>query len=215
MLKIAVISIFPAMFDAILNDGVISRAFKKKICQLRLYNPRDYSKNKYRKVDDRPYGGGGGMLMMVEPLSLATEDAKKWTGSKTQVCCMDATGTLFNQKIANNFATKDNIIFVCGRYKGIDQRYIDEFVDIKLSAGRFVVSGGELPVMLVIDAVLRQVPGVLGNEESKKNDSFYAGENKDCPHWTRPATYKGRHVPEILISGNHANIKKWQDAQKK
>ncbi|RLA08932.1 MAG: tRNA (guanosine(37)-N1)-methyltransferase TrmD [Gammaproteobacteria bacterium] len=215
MIKFAVISIFPQIFLTITECGVLSSAFAKKICDLRVFNPRDYAKNNRKTVDDRPYGGGAGMVMMIQPLMDALIDAKKYAERGTQVIYLDPKGDRFNQSIACDLAKINSMILVCGRYKGIDQRFIDNYVDKQISIGDYVLSGGELPAMVMIDTILRQIPGVLGNDLSAKSDTFSKMGKIDCPHYTRPANYMGLEVPNVLLSGDHAKIKKWQDTHSK
>ena len=214
----SVISLFPEMFESFCNYGVTSRAFDNSIAKVSLYNPRSYTVDKHQTVDDRPYGGGPGMLMMYTPLAKAVEDAKKNLPDKvrgsSKVIYMSPQGEKFNQSIANELSKESALIFVCGRYEGVDERFIEDYVDREISIGDYVVSGGELPSMIIMDSVLRLLPDVLGCTESAVEDSFYSGL-LDCCHYTRPAIVKtGKNVPEVLLSGNHANIADWRMQQR-
>ncbi len=208
-LWVGVISLFPDMFDAITKQGVTGRAVKNGLIDFHCWNPRDYALDKHRTVDDRPYGGGPGMLMMVEPLKQAIQDAKAEAGEGAKVIYMSPQGRKLEQRGAEELAQCEKLILVAGRYEGIDERIIESYVDEEWSIGDFILSGGELPAMTLIDAVARLVPGVLGHNQSAEQDSFSDGL-LDCPHYTRPEILDGKQVPAVLLSGNHKEIAKWR-----
>lgn len=208
-LWVGVISLFPEMFDAITQQGVTGRAVKSGLIEFNSWNPRDYATDKHRTVDDRPYGGGPGMLMMVDPLKQAILDAKAAAGENAKVIYMSPQGRKLDQQGAAELVASEKLILVAGRYEGIDERIIESYVDEEWSIGDFILSGGELPAMTLIDAVARLVPGVLGHNQSAEQDSFSDGL-LDCPHYTRPETLDGKQVPAVLLSGNHKEIAKWR-----
>lgn len=208
-LWIGVITLFPEMFDAITQQGVISRAIKNGTIEFNSWNPRDFTHDKHRTVDDRPYGGGPGMLMMVQPLTDAINAAKAKAGEGAKVIYLSPQGRKLDQQGVKQLANNDKLILVAGRYEGIDERVIQSIVDEEWSIGDFVLSGGELPAMTLIDAVSRLIPGVLGHELSAEEDSFANGL-LDCPHYTRPEVLNGQRVPEVLLSGNHEKIRQWR-----
>jgi tRNA (guanine37-N1)-methyltransferase len=214
MLKIAVITIFPEMFGLIISTGVNRKAFDKKIVELLLFNPRDYTEDAHKTVDDRPFGGGPGMVMMYDPLYKALKEAKKSLGDDVKVVYLSPQGNSVTQKYINSLSKSVMpVIFICGRYEGIDERFIDECVDEEVSIGDYVVSGGELPAMMIMDAMIRMIPGVLGHHRSAIEDSFYDGL-LDCPHYTRPAVVDGvGMVPDVLLSGHHEKISLWRKKQ--
>jgi len=201
------------MFLNITNYGITKRAFDNKICQLFTTNPRDFTTDPYRRIDDKAFGGGPGMVMKIEPLELAMENTitrLEGLGVKKPLrVYLSPQGTVINRDIINNLTKEEGIIFVCGRYEGVDQRFIERNIDLEISVADIVVSGGELPAMLVIDAIMRQIPGVLNDQESAKQDSFMNGL-LDCPHYTHPREYKGHNVPEVLLNGNHKQIELWR-----
>jgi len=214
-----VISIFPEMFKAISDYGVIGRAIKQDVLSLTLHNPRDYANDKHSKVDDRPYGGGPGMVMMPEPMAKVIDAAKNAAcknGDKApKVIYLSPQGKQFDHQAAEQLASYPSAILLAGRYEGVDQRIIDECVDEEWSIGDYVLSGGELPAMVMIDAIARLLPDSLGNKESAEQDSFVQGL-LDCPHYTRPETFffdndeKAHKVPDVLLSGDHQAIEKWR-----
>jgi tRNA (guanine37-N1)-methyltransferase len=208
-LWLGVVTLFPEMFDAITQQGVIARAIKNGTIEFNAWNPRDYATDKHKTVDDRPYGGGPGMLMMVEPLAKAIEDAKAAAGEGAKVIYLSPQGRKLDQKGVMQLAQDNKLILVAGRYEGIDERVIQTLIDEEWSIGDFVLSGGELPAMTLIDAVSRMIPGVLGHELSAEQDSFADGL-LDCPHYTRPEVLDGMKVPEVLLSGNHEKIRQWR-----
>ncbi len=213
MLQFDVVTIFPQMFDAVAEAGVIGRAREKGIYQLVAWNPRDFAHNAYRTVDDRPYGGGPGMVMMAEPLGKAVAAARqrqKSAGVKQpRVIHLSPQGRLLNHALVMELAAQQGVVLLAGRYEGVDERVIAREIDDEISIGDYVLSGGELAAMVVIDCIVRQLPGVLGDAESASQDSFVNGL-LDCPHYTRPEVYEGQAVPPVLLSGNHAEISRWR-----
>ena len=208
-MSIGVISLFPEMFRAITEHGVTGRAVKSGLLQIECWNPRDFTHDKHRTVDDRPYGGGPGMLMMVQPLRDAIHAAKQAAGDGAKVIYLSPQGRKLTQAGVTELATNQKLILVAGRYEGIDERVIQTEVDEEWSIGDYVLSGGELPAMTLIDAVSRLVPGVLGDQASAEQDSFTDGL-LDHPHYTRPEVLDGLTVPEALTSGNHEVIRRWR-----
>ncbi|EOD56774.1 tRNA (guanosine(37)-N1)-methyltransferase TrmD [Aeromonas molluscorum] len=206
---IGVISLFPEMFRAITEYGVTGRAVKSGLLQIECWNPRDFTHDKHRTVDDRPYGGGPGMLMMVQPLRDAIHAAKQAAGDGAKVIYLSPQGRKLTQAGVTELATDQKLILIAGRYEGIDERVIQTEVDEEWSIGDYVLSGGELPAMTLIDAVSRLVPGVLGDQASAEQDSFTDGL-LDHPHYTRPEVLDGLAVPEALTSGNHEVIRRWR-----
>ena len=210
---IGIISLFPEMFKAITEFGVTGRAVKQNLLQVECWNPRDFTFDKHKTVDDRPYGGGPGMLMMVQPLRDAIREAKatacKDDGVEAKVIYLSPQGRKLDQAGVQELATNQKLILVCGRYEGIDERLIQAEVDEEWSIGDYVLTGGELPAMTLIDAVARFIPGVLGKQASALEDSFADGL-LDCPHYTRPEVLDGVPVPEVLMSGHHEQIRKWR-----
>ncbi len=204
-----VVSIFPEMFDSFTQQGVTGRAVKNRLLDIEFFNPRDFTHDKHRTVDDRPYGGGPGMLMMVQPLTDAIHAAKHAAGKKTKVIYLSPQGKKLDQEGVKRLSQDESLIFVAGRYEGIDERVIQAQVDEEWSIGDYVLSGGELPAMVLMDAISRFVPGVLGHELSAEQDSFTDGL-LDCPHYTRPEQLDGRDVPDVLLSGNHQKIRQWR-----
>jgi tRNA (guanine37-N1)-methyltransferase len=202
-----VVTLLPEMFEAA-RLGVTGRAFERGQAQLRLWNPRDYTHDVHRTVDDRPYGGGPGMVMKVEPLRAAILDARR-AAPGSLVAYLSPQGRRFDQQAAAELAGRDGMILVAGRYEGIDERIIARCVDEEWSIGDYVLSGGELAAMVVMDAVIRLLPGVLGHEDSAAQDSYMAGL-LDCPHYTRPEEIDGLRVPGVLLSGNHEEIRRWR-----
>lgn len=206
---VGIISLFPEMFRAVTDFGVTGQAVKKGLLNVETWNPRDFTHDKHRTVDDRPYGGGPGMLMMVEPLRDAIHAAKHAAGDKAKVVYLSPQGRKLDQAGVESLASNDKLILICGRYEGVDERIIQTHVDEEWSVGDFVLSGGELPAMTLVDAVARFVPGVLGDMASAEEDSFANGL-LDCPHYTRPDVLDGLVVPEVLKSGNHKDIRRWR-----
>jgi tRNA (guanine37-N1)-methyltransferase len=211
-MQLQVVTLFPDLVHTIVEYGVVGRALKREIISLGCRNPRDFTSDVHRTVDDRPYGGGPGMVMKYEPLAGAIASAREQLPASSQVICMSPQGAVFDQGAARRLAKLPGIILLAGRYEGIDERLIESVVDEELSLGDFVLSGGEIAAMAVIDAVTRLLPGVLGDAESAAQDSFMDGL-LDHPHYTRPEEIDGRRVPEVLLSGNHARIAQWRHQQ--
>ncbi|HQV40754.1 MAG: tRNA (guanosine(37)-N1)-methyltransferase TrmD [Moraxellaceae bacterium] len=216
---IGVISLFPEMFQAVTDSGITRRAVKNGLLALEYWNPRDYveghSESNFRRVDDRPYGGGPGMVMLIEPLRCAITAAKEAARAKgltPNVIYLSPQGRVLNQAGVQELATTEAMILLCGRYEGVDERLIQREVDAEWSIGDYVLSGGELPAMVLIDAMTRLLPGALGSEASAEEDSFSDGL-LDCPHYTRPEVYEADEVPAVLLSGDHAAIRKWRRKQ--
>ena len=236
-MRFDLITIFPEFFAGPLDHGILRRAREAGLIQVHVQDLREFTKDRHRTVDDRPFGGGEGMVLKPEPLFEAVESllghgvgdasARATAHPETAIVLLSAAGKLFNQDMARRFAQMDRLIFVCGRYEGVDERVAEHLATEEVSIGDFVLSGGELAAMLVIDAVTRLLPGALGNEASSQNESFAgtalsgraAGDSGnadsvrlDFPHYTRPAEYRGWKVPEVLVSGNHAEVAKWRRA---
>ena len=206
-MKFDIITLFPEMFSAIKEEGVISRALKNSIISIREWQLRDYSSNKYKNVDDKPYGGGAGMVMQVKPIRDCLAKIKELEPD-TKVIYLSPQGESLNQKLVEKFAEFESLTLLCGRYEGIDERVIENDIDYEVSIGDYVISGGELASMVLIDAVSRRIDNVLGNKDSL-NDSF-AVNLLDHPHYTRPESIDGESVPEVLLSGNQAKIDAWR-----
>jgi tRNA (guanine37-N1)-methyltransferase len=213
MLQIDVITLFPKMFDAITESGIVGRARDRRVYQFLPWNPRDFATNTHRTVDDRPYGGGPGMVMMAEPLEKAVCAARQRQISagvrKPRVIYLSPQGRLLTHELVMSLAAEQGLVLLAGRYEGVDERVIARQIDDEISIGDYVLSGGELAAMVVMDSVIRQLPGVLGDAESAEQDSFVSGL-LDCPHYTRPEVYEGVAVPPVLMSGNHADITRWR-----
>ncbi|WAW11292.1 tRNA (guanosine(37)-N1)-methyltransferase TrmD [Oxalobacter vibrioformis] len=210
-----VITLFPEMFSALTESGITRRAFEEKRCSLKLWNPRDFTTDKHRTVDDRPYGGGPGMVMLAEPLEKTVKAARAYqqaAGMKTHVVYLSPQGSPLTHNRVMALKEMPGLILLCGRYEAIDQRLLDRCVDEEISLGDFVLSGGEIPAMALMDAVIRQLPGVLHDDLSAVQDSFVSGI-LDCPHYTRPPVYEEMVVPPVLMGGNHAEIDKWRREQ--
>jgi len=208
-MRLAVVSLFPEMFDAITEYGVTGRAVSRGKLAIDYWNPRDFTQDKHKTVDDRPYGGGPGMVMKVEPLREAIQAAKQTLGSQTKVIYLSPQGRKLDQQGLQVLATRETMIFVAGRYEGVDERLIEQEIDEEWSIGDYVLSGGELAAMVMIDGVARLLPGVLGDEESALQDSFMAGL-LDHPHYTRPERLLDKTVPKVLLGGDHEAIRKWR-----
>jgi tRNA (guanine37-N1)-methyltransferase len=209
-MKFEIITLFPDMFSAIKEEGVISRAIKKSIISVREWQLRDFSANKYKNIDDKPYGGGGGMVMQVKPIRDCISKIKK-TSPQTKVVYLSPQGQKLNQKLVEKLTSFDSLTLLCGRYEGVDERIIENDIDYEISIGDYVISGGELAAMVLIDTVSRRLPGVLGNEDSL-NDSF-SNNLLDYPHYTRPEIIDDQPVPDVLLSGNQVKIDKWRNEQ--
>ncbi|HEV7815669.1 MAG TPA: tRNA (guanosine(37)-N1)-methyltransferase TrmD [Janthinobacterium sp.] len=208
-----VVTLFPEMFAALTQSGVTRRAFEQQKCGLSLWNPRDFTSDKHRTVDDRPYGGGPGMVMLAKPLEAAINAAKRRQADAglvtPRVVFMSPQGRALTHERVMQLKAEPGLVILCGRYEAVDQRLIERGVDEEISLGDFVLSGGELPAMALMDAVIRQLPGVLHDDASAVEDSFVNGL-LDSPHYTRPETYEGVSVPPVLMGGNHAEIEKWR-----
>ena len=211
-----VVTLFPDMFTAITQSGITRRAFEQKKCALSLWNPRDFTTDNYRTIDDRPYGGGPGMVMMAKPLEAAIGAAKSRQMEQglpqPRVVYLSPQGKQLTHERVMRLTAETGLVLLCGRYEAVDQRLLDRCVDEEISLGDFVLSGGELPAMALMDAVIRQLPGVLNDDVSAVEDSFVNGL-LDCPHYTRPEVYEGVSVPPVLMGGHHAEIEKWRREQ--
>jgi tRNA (guanine37-N1)-methyltransferase len=206
-MRFDVVTLFPEMMEA-LAAGVIGRAQKQGLISLHCWNPRDYTHDVHKTVDDRPYGGGPGMVMKIEPLEAAI-NAARYQNSSAKTVYLSPQGQPFTQDMAQELSTEEGLILICGRYEGIDERLLNKQVDLEISIGDYVLSGGELPAMVLVDTVSRLIPGVLGHADSADQDSFTNGL-LDCPHYTRPEILDGEQVPQVLLSGNHREIEKWR-----
>lgn len=204
-----IVTIFPEFFRGPFEHGVLGKAIEAGSVEVRIHNLRDWTFDRHKTVDDRPFGGGEGMVMKAEPLFLAVESIWPQRTARQKVALLSAQGRLFRQDVAREYAALDEVMLICGRYEGVDERVAEHLVDDEISIGDYVLSGGELGAAVVIDAVARLLPGVLGNEASSVHESFSEGI-LDCPHWTRPAEYRGWAVPQVLLNGNHAEIRKWR-----
>lgn len=205
-MKIDVLTLFPSMFTSVLDESIIGRAKDNDIVDINYIDIRSFSNNKHKKVDDYPYGGGLGMVMKPEPIYRAIQSVKE---DNSRVIYLSPKGKVFNQGLANDFSKEEHLIFLCGHYEGIDNRIIDNYVTDIISIGDYVLTGGEIPAMAVIDSVVRLIPGVLKSEESFKDESHYNGL-LEAPQYTRPREFKGNKVPDILLSGNHKKIHEWR-----
>jgi len=210
-MKIDVLTLFPAMFAGPLDESIVKRAREKSLLDLKIHNLRDWTHDRHKTVDDRPFGGGPGMLLKVEPLFEAIESLSR---EKTKVILLSPVGRKFSQEIARELAQEKDLLLVCGSYEGFDERVREALADDELSIGDYVLTNGALPAMVVIDAVTRLLPGVLGDDESSHDESFSHGL-LEYPQYTRPAEFRGMKVPEVLLSGNHAEIEKWRREQAK
>ncbi|GGH01069.1 tRNA (guanine-N(1)-)-methyltransferase [Parapedobacter pyrenivorans] len=210
-MRFDIITVLPGLLESPFAHSILQRAQKKRVCEIVVHNLRDYTHNKHRSVDDYPYGGGSGMVMQVEPFAACIEKLQA-ERVYDEIIFMTPDGETLNQSIANHLSTKGNIIVLCGHYKGIDQRIRDIYVTRELSIGDYVLSGGELPAAVLVDAVVRLIPGVLSDETSALSDSFQGGL-LDAPIYTRPAEWRGYKVPEVLLNGNEAAINQWRDEQ--
>lgn len=209
-MQIAIVTIFPQMFDSFVCEGMTRRALEAGQLQLEFRNPRDFTEDNHRQVDDRPYGGGPGMVMMAEPLNQAIGSAR--AAVRGRVIYLSPQGRRLEQKRVRELASEAGLVLLAGRYEGVDERVLDAEIDEEISIGDYVVSGGELPAMVLIEALVRYLPGVLGNEDSVKSDSFSAGL-LDWPHYTRPEVYGEHQVPSVLLSGHHEEIRRWRMKQ--
>lgn len=208
-MQIGVITLFPGMLAAITEHGITGRAVKQGLLTLQSWNPRDFTEDRHQTVDDRPYGGGPGMVMKAAPLQRAIDAAKQQLGAEATVAYLSPQGRRLDQAGVEELASRKHLILIAGRYEGVDERLIEAEVDEEWSIGDYVLSGGELAAMVMIDTVVRQLPGALGHEQSVQQDSYAEGL-LDCPHYTRPEAYQGKPVPAVLLSGDHKNIRRWR-----
>jgi tRNA (guanine37-N1)-methyltransferase len=213
-MRIDIISAVPDLLDSPLNASIIKRARDKGYVEIFIHNLRDFTKDKHKQIDDKPFGGGAGMLLKPEPFFECIEFLKKERSYQYVIYCCPK-GKMFNQGLANKFSLAENILIIAGHYKGIDDRVREAFATDEISIGNYVLSGGELPALIIADAVIRLIPGVLGDSESALNDSFQDGEEVEAPYYTRPADYRGMKVPEVLLSGNAKKIAEWKKTQSK
>lgn len=215
-MRFDVITLFPELFTSFLASGVTRRAYESKQVEVVLWNPRDFADGNYRRVDDRPFGGGPGMVMMAEPLSACLDAALAARGAAAPVLLFSPIGETLRHEAVESWSAGEGAVLVCGRYEGIDQRFIDARVTHQLSIGDFVLSGGEIPAMALLDAVARLQPGVLGDADSHVQDSFNPALDGllDCPHYTRPEQWMGEGVPPVLLSGHHVQIERWRRDQR-
>ena len=207
-----VLTLFPEMIENGMNTSITGRAITKGLLSLEAINIRDFPFNKHQKVDDYPYGGGAGMLMQAEPVYLSYESIAERIGRKPRVIFLTPQGKTFNQDMAKEFALEEDLVFLCGHYEGIDERVLEEIVTDYVSIGDYVLTGGELPAMVMMDSISRMVPGVLNNQESGETESF-SGNLLEYPQYSRPEEWHGKKVPEVLLSGHHANVDKWRREQ--
>jgi tRNA (guanine37-N1)-methyltransferase len=207
-MRFDIITIFPEMLGGVFDFGIVRRAVESGLIEISVHDLRDYTFDRHRQVDDRPFGGGAGMILKPEPLVRAIEAIAGGPGEASTVL-LSPQGRLFGQRMAEEFSRKARLVLICGRYEGVDERVIEHWIDDEVSIGDYVLSGGEIPAMVVVDAVTRLIPGALGCDESVLRESFSDGL-LDYPHYTRPAEYRGMKVPDVLLSGNHAEIDAWR-----
>ena len=214
-MRFDVVTLFPELFAPFLTTGITRRAFGSGAVDVHLFNPRDVAEGNYRRVDDRPFGGGPGMVMMAEPLEKTLNLIHQERGGRAKVVLFSPIGRRLDHAQVQEWASSEGAILVCGRYEGVDQRFIDTHVDVQISVGDYVLSGGELPAMVLLDAVARLQPDVLGDADSHHFDSFNPALDGllDCPHYSRPEEWAGQGVPEVLLSGHHLNIARWRRDQ--
>ncbi len=211
MVKIEILTLFPEMFKGPFDESIIKRAQEKGLVEIKIHNLRKWAKDKHKSVDGRPFGGGVGMILMVEPIAEALKGLRK---KETRVILLTPQGKVFNQKMAKKFSREKHLLFISGHYEGVDERVREHLVDEETSIGDYVLTGGELPSMVVVDTIVRLVPGVLEKKEATKEESFSA-KTLEYPQYTRPADYQGWKVPEVLLSGDHAEIKAWRQKKAK
>lgn len=207
-MRFDIVTIFPEIFRGVFEFGIIRRAVEAGLVRIEIHDLRDYTYDRHRQVDDRPFGGGAGMVMTPGPLFRAVEAITHGADDAAKVL-LSPQGRLFNQRVAEEFSRKEQVVFICGRYEGVDERVVESLVTEEISIGDYVLSGGEIPAMVIVDAVTRLIPGALGCGESAEQDSFADGL-LDYPHYTRPAEYRGMKTPDVLLSGNHAEIERWR-----
>lgn len=214
-MKIDIITIFPEMFEKIFEFGIPAQAIKSGVLNINIINLRDFTDKSYKQVDDRPFGGGVGMVLMPEPLSKAIESVKT---DRSKVINLTPSGEVLSQNVSEKLSELEHVIIICGRYEGIDQRIIDLYVDYEISIGDYVLSGAEIPAMVLVDSISRLIPGAIKNEEFNESESFSDPDDRtklDYPVYTRPAEFKGRKIPDVLLSGNHKQIETWREANRK
>ena len=213
-MRFHIVTIFPEFFEGPLQHGVVARAQQAGRLDIRIHDLRNWTYDRHRTVDDRPFGGGEGMLLKPEPLFEAVESIVPERTDRKRIVLLSAQGKLFDQRMATEFSALDELLLICGRYEGVDERVAEHLADVEVSIGDYVMSGGELAAAVIVDAVARLLPGVLGNEESSRNESFSEGNEGllDCPQYTRPADFRGWKAPEVLLGGNHAEIRQWRRA---
>jgi tRNA (guanine37-N1)-methyltransferase len=209
-MKFHLLTIFPEFFEGPFKFGVVARAAEFGALELKVHDLRNWTHDAHRTVDDRPFGGGEGMVLKCEPIFEAVESIWPERGPKRKVVLLSAQGRRFTQGVARELAQGEELLLICGRYEGVDERVAEYLADEELSIGDYVLSGGELAAAVVVDTVARLLPGVVGNEDSTVNESFEEAGMLDCPHWTRPAEFRGWKTPEVLLGGNHAEIRKWR-----
>jgi len=211
-MKVAIVTLFPEMFSALTDNGISRRAVDNGLIEFELINPRQFATDKHQTVDDRPYGGGPGMVMRVEPLAAAVQRGLEWLAvprEEVEVIYLSPQGRTLNSESVNLLGEQKYFVMICGRYEGVDERFIQAFVDSEWSIGDYVLSGGELPAMVMLDALIRKLPEALGDAQSAEQDSFEHGL-LDCPHYTRPEKVLGESVPDVLLSGDHKKIEQWR-----
>jgi tRNA (guanine37-N1)-methyltransferase len=215
-MRFDVVTLFPELFAPFLTSGITRRAYESAQVDVRLTNPRDFASGAYRRIDDRPFGGGPGMVMMAEPLAQSISHIQSHRADKALVVLFSPIGRVLDDRLVQEFSRGPGAVLLCGRYEGLDQRFVDAHVDMQISLGDFVLSGGEIAAMALLDAVARLQPGVLSDPESHHQDSFNPAMDGllDCPHYTRPESWAGVAVPEILLSGHHVNIERWRREQR-
>jgi tRNA (guanine37-N1)-methyltransferase len=212
--KIAIITPVPEMVHAIIEQSMLRKAASEKVVEYNVFDLREFGKGNYRQIDDTPFGGGSGMVMMAEPLMAAVKFAMEWMGDNdVRIVCPSPQGKTWNHKSAETFSDHEKTIFICGHYKGIDQRVIEKYVTDEFSIGDFVVTSGEIPAMIMIDSMVRLIPGVLNSRESAETDTFY-GDLLDNPYFTKPRKVDGMPVPEVLLNGHHKEIEDWRQSQR-
>lgn len=207
-----IVTLFPEFFESPLRSSLLGKAIESGIIKINFINPRDFSTNKHKKVDDHPYGGGAGMVMMVEPIALAVESVKE-RNPTTKVVLMAARGRLFDSSVVREYAALESLTLICGHYEGVDERVAEHIADESLRIGNFVLSGGEAAALVVIDALARKRPGFMGNAESLAHESFDDGVSFEHAQYTRPEDWRGHKVPDVLLSGNHAKIAAWREEE--
>lgn len=212
-MTISILSLFPQMFSGPLSESIVKRAVDKNIIDINIINIRDFAQDKHRTTDQPPYGGGPGMVMMVEPIDLALQSLPKT--EKRKIVLLSAKGEKFTQEKAQEFAALDELVLICGHYEGVDERVAESLIDEEIRIGDYVLTGGEIPAMVITDSVIRLLPGVLGDDTSSHDESHSENGVLEYPQYTRPEEYNGWRVPDVLLSGNHAEISKWRTEQKK